>query len=69
MLCVGWRSFHENTTNPGQLRTRAEFAPFFGDLESLEPGLVWAPEWYPDGEEFVREVFGVADYRWGGTEV
>lgn len=41
--------FYEGTTNPGQLRTRAEFAPFFGELEMMSPGLVWAPDWYPDG--------------------
>jgi hypothetical protein len=40
---------YENTTNPGQLRTRDEFARFFGDLDMLEPGLVWAPAWHPDG--------------------
>lgn len=41
---------YENTTNPGQLRTREEFSRFFGDLEMVEPGLVWAPAWYPDGK-------------------
>lgn len=40
---------YENTTNPGQLRTREEFSRFFGDLEMVEPGLVWAPAWHPDG--------------------
>jgi hypothetical protein len=41
--------FYERTTNPGQLRTRTEFARFFGDFEMVEPGLVWAPDWHPDG--------------------
>ncbi len=46
--------FYENTTNPGQLRTREEFSRFFGDLEMLDPGLVWAPEWYPDGRSLFQ---------------
>ena len=41
--------FYERTTNPGQLRTREEFVRFFGDFELVEPGLVWAPDWHPDG--------------------
>ncbi|GHF11566.1 hypothetical protein GCM10017786_51690 [Amycolatopsis deserti] len=40
--------YYEGTTNPGQLRTSAEFARFFGDWELLEPGLVYAPSWHPD---------------------
>lgn len=41
--------FYEKTTNPGQLRRRDEFGRFFGDFELVEPGLVWAPDWHPDG--------------------
>ena len=41
--------FYEHTTNPGQLRTCEEFLPFFGDFELIEPGIVYAPDWYPDG--------------------
>jgi S-adenosyl methyltransferase len=41
--------FYEKTTNPGQLRTRDEFGRFFGDFDLVEPGLVWAPDWHPDG--------------------
>jgi hypothetical protein len=40
---------YEKTTNPGQLRSRDEFARFYGDFELVEPGLAWAPEWHPDG--------------------
>ncbi|PXY24072.1 SAM-dependent methyltransferase [Prauserella flavalba] len=40
--------YYENTTNPGQLRTTAEFARFFGGWELIEPGLVYAPAWHPD---------------------
>ncbi|WP_236792857.1 SAM-dependent methyltransferase [Amycolatopsis sp. GM8] len=42
-------AYYEHTTNPGQLRTTDEFARFFGDWELLEPGLVYAPAWHPDG--------------------
>lgn len=41
--------FYEKTTNPGQLRDRGEFRRFFGDFDLVEPGLVWAPDWHPDG--------------------
>lgn len=46
---------YENTTNPGQLRTRDEFKRFFGDLELIEPGLVWAPAWHPDGNSLFTQ--------------
>lgn len=42
-------AFYEKTTNPGQLRTSEEFQRFFGDFPMLEPGLVYAPVWHPDG--------------------
>lgn len=42
-------AFYEETTNPGQLRTSGEFARFFGDWPLLAPGLVYVPEWHPDG--------------------
>lgn len=57
---------YENTTNPGQLRTRTEFSRFFGDMTMVEPGLVWAPAWHPDGntlfgqESASRIIGGVA---------
>lgn len=40
--------YYENTTNPGQLRTSAEFTRFFGNFELVDPGLVYAPAWRPD---------------------
>jgi O-methyltransferase involved in polyketide biosynthesis len=42
--------YYDTTTNPGVLRTKAEFARFFGDWPLLEPGLVYAPAWHPDAE-------------------
>lgn len=43
--------FYENTTNPGQLRGRAEFARFFGDFPLVEPGITYTPAWLPDSED------------------
>ncbi len=40
--------YYETTTNPGFLRTMAEFERFFGGWPLLEPGLVYAPAWHPD---------------------
>jgi hypothetical protein len=34
----------------GPARTRAEIAPFFGDLTLVEPGLVDVWDWRPDGD-------------------
>ncbi|WP_158881474.1 SAM-dependent methyltransferase [Amycolatopsis anabasis] len=42
---------YERTTNPGQTRTRDEFTEFFGGLEIVAPGIVYAPEWHPDPED------------------
>ncbi|MFR9728536.1 SAM-dependent methyltransferase [Saccharopolyspora sp. MS10] len=42
---------YERSTHPGQLRTAEEVRAFFGDFEMLPPGLVYAPQWRPDGNE------------------
>ena len=42
--------YYERTSNPGQLRSTAEFARFFGNWDLLEPGLVYVPAWHPDEE-------------------
>lgn len=39
---------YRSTTNSAYLRSRSEFAEFFGDFELVEPGLAWVPEWRPD---------------------
>jgi O-methyltransferase involved in polyketide biosynthesis len=36
------------TTSRAHLRPRAEIRAFFGDLELVEPGLVWTPQWRPE---------------------
>ncbi len=38
------------TPNPGYFRDRAEFTALFEGFEVVAPGVVWAPEWKPDGE-------------------
>ncbi|WP_033290943.1 SAM-dependent methyltransferase [Amycolatopsis jejuensis] len=42
--------YYESTTNPGVLRTKAEFERFFGGWPLLAPGLGYAPAWHPDDE-------------------
>lgn len=41
---------YSKTTNPAQLRSPAEVAAYFDGWELVEPGVVWAVEWRPDGE-------------------
>jgi O-methyltransferase involved in polyketide biosynthesis len=40
-------AYYETTTNPATFRTMTEFSRFFGNWPLLEPGLVYAPAWYP----------------------
>src|SRR6266508_2636932 len=39
------------TATPLTVRTRAEIANMFGDLELVDPGLVWVPQWHPDSPD------------------
>lgn len=41
---------YSRTTNPAYLRTPDEFRAYFDGWELLDPGVVWAVEWRPDGE-------------------
>lgn len=41
---------YATTPNPGYFRDRAEFTALFGDLELVDPGVVWAPEWHPEAQ-------------------
>jgi hypothetical protein len=40
---------YQETTNPGKARTRAVIARFFAGLTLVEPGLVYVPQWRPEG--------------------
>jgi S-adenosyl methyltransferase len=42
------RRLNSTTAEQRQLRSKAEVARFFGDLELVEPGLVQVAEWRPD---------------------
>jgi hypothetical protein len=41
---------YADTPNPVYLRSHAEFGALFAGFDLLEPGVVWAPEWRPEGE-------------------
>jgi O-methyltransferase involved in polyketide biosynthesis len=42
---------YQQATDQVNLRTREEFAVFFGDWTLVEPGLCWTVEWRPAGKE------------------
>ncbi|HEY4023450.1 MAG TPA: SAM-dependent methyltransferase [Pseudonocardiaceae bacterium] len=42
-------SLYRRTATPVVARTRAEVAALMAGTELVEPGLVWTPEWRPDG--------------------
>lgn len=44
-------SYRKQSSNPAVQRERADILAFFEGLEMAEPGLVWLPEWRPDGSE------------------
>jgi len=46
---------YKQTTTPGALRTRAGVERFFDGFDLVPPGLVWVPEWRPDGDPKQRE--------------
>jgi hypothetical protein len=46
-LLVAQRAWNSVAPQPVTLRTRAEVATWFADLELTEPGLVTVPEWRP----------------------
>jgi SAM-dependent methyltransferase len=43
------KAFLEGGLGTGRFRTRAEQEPYFEGLEMVEPGLVFANDWRPDG--------------------
>ncbi|MQY25279.1 SAM-dependent methyltransferase [Nocardia aurantia] len=40
---------YAKTSDPLTYRSRAEFGALFDGFEFVEPGIVYAPEWHPDG--------------------
>ena len=46
--------FYEKTTNR-PVAHPTEFDRFFGGFELVEPGLVWAPDWHPDGNALFKQ--------------
>jgi O-methyltransferase involved in polyketide biosynthesis len=44
-------NLYQKTASPVTMRTQAEIAALFGDLELLEPGVVQAPLWRPDAPD------------------
>jgi hypothetical protein len=40
-----------NSTTPAKLRSREQIAAFFEGLELVEPGLVYIPQWRPEGAD------------------
>lgn len=42
---------YARSTNPVVMRSRSQIAAFFDGLEMIEPGLVYAPLWWPEGPE------------------
>lgn len=48
---------YEQSTTPGKARERWQIARFFEELDLVEPGLVFVPQWQPEHEDdlFVAE--------------
>jgi hypothetical protein len=47
--------YRQRTATPGTVRTRAEVARFFADLELLQPGVVWVDDWRPEPGQHVPD--------------
>jgi O-methyltransferase involved in polyketide biosynthesis len=44
-------SYREQASSPAMPRSREDIVAFFEGMDLVEPGLVWLPQWRPDGEE------------------
>ncbi|MFF5991288.1 SAM-dependent methyltransferase [Prauserella flavalba] len=44
-------SYRRQANSVARPRPREDIAAFFEGLELVEPGLVWVPEWRPDGDD------------------
>ncbi|WP_241561109.1 SAM-dependent methyltransferase [Streptomyces orinoci] len=61
--------FYKNATAQLRVRSFAEFVPFFDGYELLEPGVVQAPLWRPEGEPpTTEELARVAFYAGVGVK-
>ena len=49
------RRYNERVSTPQTLRTRADVARFFANLELVEPGLVQVHQWRPDHDHVDRD--------------
>ena len=47
--------YGSRTNHTAIMRSREQVAEFFGDLELVDPGLVWLPQWRPGAGDFVDE--------------
>ena len=57
------------TATSVKLRTRPDVVPFFGDVELIEPGVVWLNEWRPDPAEPAEEFTGASHLSGGWAGV
>lgn len=48
-------SYRKQANNPAMPRDREDVGAFFDGFEMVEPGLVWLPQWRPEGHEQHRE--------------
>jgi len=46
------KAYRQRSNSPITLRERNEISAFFEGLDMVDPGLVWLPEWRPDGDTF-----------------
>jgi hypothetical protein len=49
------RRYNERVSTPQTLRTHADVARFFTNLELVEPGLVQVHQWRPDHDDVDRD--------------
>ncbi|WP_191259925.1 SAM-dependent methyltransferase [Amycolatopsis oliviviridis] len=47
--------YGRRTNHAAIMRSREQIAEFFGDLDLIEPGLVWLPQWRPGAGDFDDE--------------
>jgi S-adenosyl methyltransferase len=50
-----WVELFQRTPTPGTPRPKAAVERFFGGLDMVEPGLVWASQWHPEHPDEVGD--------------